>query len=138
MSFIFRKIKKLSGGREIVRDTKIPKDAITVGRDTESDVYLSDLRVALKHLRIETSGRSKISVASVGERAFRANGRFTRRHSFDGTEDIGVGPYHLYIGREEADGPVIIRVERTEPKTLPAPAEDEVKIFTLKKIKMAA
>ena len=134
MSFIIRKIRRRPNGQVINRDTAVVQAALTVGRDTECDIYLPDLRVGLNHAEIEVA-QTSVRVIATGDKPVKAKGKFGKKFVFSHKEEgvVAIGPYELRIFREENDGPVIVSVEQVEENTDTLNIEDEEAIFSLKK-----
>ena len=63
MAFLLRTVSHSAEGREIVRTRRVEGDRLTVGRDPNCDVHLTDLAVALRHAAIErAAGRLIVTV----------------------------------------------------------------------------
>jgi predicted CXXCH cytochrome family protein len=63
MAFLIRTVSHSAEGREILRTRRVEGERLTVGRDPASDVHLTDLAVALRHLSVERdSGRLRVAV----------------------------------------------------------------------------
>jgi Cytochrome c3 len=56
VSFVLRTVSHSAEGREIVRTRRVEGDRLTIGRDPQCDVHLTDLAVALRHAAVERSG----------------------------------------------------------------------------------
>jgi hypothetical protein len=53
MTFLIRAISHSAEGREIVRPSRVEGDTLTIGRDPQSDIHLTDLAVALHHVTVK-------------------------------------------------------------------------------------
>jgi hypothetical protein len=62
MAFLLRQVSHSAEGREIVRTSRVEGDRLTLGRDPESDVHLTDLAVALRHATVERVSPSRLEV----------------------------------------------------------------------------
>ncbi len=134
MSFILRKIRRRPNGQEIVRDTPIDKQKLSVGRSTDCDVYLPDLRVSLNHADIEHAG-SSIKIFATSDKPVKFEGKFGSRFSFQtkNNAEVAIGPYLLKLSKDQSSDALVIAVERVEEKTSMLQPEDQARIFSLKK-----
>jgi hypothetical protein len=63
MAFLLRTLSHSAEGREIVRTRRIEGERLTIGRDPQCDVHLTDLAVALRHASVErVAGRLQVTV----------------------------------------------------------------------------
>lgn len=62
MTFLLRLISHSAEGREIVRPSRVEGDRLTIGRNPDSDVHLTDLAVALDHAVIERKGPGRLAI----------------------------------------------------------------------------
>lgn len=132
MAFLVRTISATADGREIVRDTRIEKAQIAIGRASERDVHLQDLAVEPDHARIENLDGRHVLVRSVGSLGFTVDGRATERAEVDAAAgaELGFGGHRITIGRE---GDAVILTVRREAAVSDASEEkDEAAIFSLK------
>src|SRR4051794_12682731 len=86
MAFVLRTVSHSAEGREIVRTARVDADRLTIGRDPESDVHLTDLAVALRHATVERAG-PKLSVRVEPGLTVELNGR----KCASGTIELGTG-----------------------------------------------
>jgi predicted CXXCH cytochrome family protein len=130
MTFVIRQITKRPTGQDIVRDKTVEGDTLTVGRGTDNDLFLSDLRVGLHHLVMQVSG-SRLQVETRLDKTFLVGGKATKQLTLQSgrTQTIEVGPYAL--GLSFGDGAWIVRVERVEPAEV-LDEDDVDEIFTLR------
>jgi predicted CXXCH cytochrome family protein len=66
MAFLLRMVSTSAEGREIVRTARIDGDRLTIGRNPDSNVHLTDLAVALRHASTMRSGARLIVTAEEG------------------------------------------------------------------------
>ncbi len=132
--FLIKKIKKLSGGREFVKEETVEKNDITIGRSTDSDIYLPDLRVALSHARIATRGKNGFVISALGDKPVQLGNRFGRGFSFGKGEKavLRLGSFEVIVTRE-ANGPITVAIEQLAQDALIKPDRDEKRIFSLSK-----
>lgn len=131
MTATIRTITRRANGRETTRTVEVPRNLLTIGRDTTCDVHLPDLRVALKHARL-TITDGAFFIEAEGDNEFKVNGRSVRK--FEARLGAGAqaqfGPYTLKF--TEAAGRLVIDVERVQQAT-PVTHGDPEKVFSLKK-----
>ncbi len=134
MTFIIRKIRRRPNGQEVVRDQPVLKSELTVGRATDCDIYLPDLRVSLNHAQIEAAGTS-IRVVATSDRPVQVKNKLGNRFVFSHKDqaEVEIGPYQLKIYKEEGSDSIVVATERIEEKTPTLQPEDESKLFSLKK-----
>ena len=133
MKFIIRKIRRRPNGQVLAKDQEVEKAVLTVGRSTECDIYLPDLRVSLDHAQIDTTG-SSFRVSALGERPIKADGKFGNRFTFSRkqTAEVEIGPYLLQIFNDEDSEAIVVAFERVEEETPALQSKDEEAIFSLK------
>jgi Cytochrome c7 and related cytochrome c len=107
MKFLLRQISRSAEGREIVRPTEVEGARLTIGRDPESDVHLTDLAVALQHATVQRTAPMRLSVAAEEGLGVELNGR-----------KVTSGVIELAAGGE-------IRIASHLLRILPAPADAE-------------
>ncbi len=121
-------IRRRAGGRVTRRPTFYEKTELSIGRATDCDVYLPDLRVALHHAKLTLGRNNRVTFEALGDYRLKINGSTTRRGEVsvgDGA-DVRIGPYKLAAVEAEADKEIAITIELVEPpKTAPDPTEDE-------------
>lgn len=131
MTFIIRQITRRPGGQDIIRDRQHDGEEITVGRATNNDIFLSDLRVGLDHLTIYLSG-SRLIVEATPDHPFLVKGRQQSKLNLNHGQSaaIQVGPFELQFDQNE-ERLWRVTVERVEPEE--ALFEDDVDdIFSLR------
>ncbi|MFT3967337.1 MAG: cytochrome c3 family protein [Sphingobium sp.] len=132
MTFLIRTITLTADGREIVRDRRVERPQISVGRAAERDIHLQDLAVEPDHARIEQIDDRRVLVRSVGTLGFTVDGRVTDRTEIDAAvgAEIGLGGHRITVGREgEA---IALTVNREGTVSDAAGEKDEAEIFSLK------
>lgn len=107
-------------GTVVQNEQVLNKQAISIGRATDRDIFLSDLGVAYKHARLTLSKGGQIGVSSLSSAGFYLNGRFVQSGSLKGRGEIIVGPYSITIETSNEDYDFDITVEKI--------AEDVVEI----------
>jgi len=132
MAFLLRTITLTADGREIVRDTRIEKPQIGVGRSAEREIHLADLAVEADQARIEQLSDRRILVRSVGTLGFTVDGRTVRRVEIDATTgaELGFGGHRITVGRE--GDAITLTVQREAAVSDAAEEKDEAAIFSLR------
>src|SRR3712207_4715918 len=74
MAYLLRQISRSAEGREIIRPLRIEGNRLTIGRDPECDIHLTDLAVALQHAVVEQQG-DRLGVAAGEGLTVELNGR---------------------------------------------------------------
>ena len=64
MSFILRRISTTKTGKQIIRDTPLPGDAITLGREGSNIIHVADLAVNPHHATISSADGRHVRVAA--------------------------------------------------------------------------
>jgi predicted CXXCH cytochrome family protein len=86
MAFLLRTVSQSAEGREIVRTRRVDGDRLTIGRDPNCGVHLTDLAVALRHAAVERSA-GRLDVVVEAGLSLELNGR----KSSGGTIDLASG-----------------------------------------------
>jgi predicted CXXCH cytochrome family protein len=127
-----RFVTKRANGRESARLVEIAGDSFTIGRGTDCELQLPDLRVALLHARVSEISPGVVAVEAEGAQTFVSGGRRTRRVELKlaAPRPIDIGPYRL--GFREEDGRTVIDVTRAEAPLKAMTPEETDAVFTLK------
>ena len=131
MATTVRFLTKRANGRESVRLSQIEAESFTIGRGSDCQLELSDLRVALLHAHVSEISAGVLAVEAEGSQALSSGGRRTRRAELDLTEPrtIEITPYRLTF-RREADRN-IIDVLREEGPLKALSTEQTKSVFSL-------
>ena len=116
MGFLLRLKSRSASGREIVRPVRVEADRLTLGRDPECDVHLTDLAVALHHASVEKGSGHQLNVTAEPGLSIELNGRKVKAGRIDLASggDIRIASHVLRmmpVAAGETDIP--IDVERT-------------------------
>lgn len=132
MAFLLRTITLTADGREIVRDARIEKPQIGIGRSAEREVHLQDLAVEPDHARIEQIDERRVLVRSVGTLGFTVDGKSAMRAELDSAAgaELGFGGHRITIGRDE--DAITLTVRREAALSDAAEEKDEAAIFSLR------
>ena len=109
MSFILRQISKRVGAPDIVREKPLAAPEPVIGRGSDCDIQLTDLAVSLRHAVLKHSGPGRVTVASLGDQNFEANGKFVHSASLALAESpvLGFGSHVLTLSEGE-NGTVLV------------------------------
>ena len=131
MGFNIRQISRTSDGREIIRNTRIERRSIVIGRDAASDIHLADLAVELSHVTLSHNGDGSVSAISNGSRDFALDGRSLQSGEIDPAvgSEIRLGGFRLSISKDGDD--IAVAVEKLNLSDDGVSDKDESKLFTL-------
>lgn len=132
MAFLIRHISFTADHREIVREAKSAKDALSVGRAAENDIALPDLSVAPVHARIESSDGRRIRVTATGTLGFEVDGRSSKRAEVDSMRgaELGFGGHRITV--DHANGEISLAVRRVDAISDAEEERDEATAFSLR------
>ena len=132
MAFLLRTITLTADGREIVRDMRIEKPQISVGRAAERDIHLADLAVEPDQARIAQLDERRILVRSVGSLGFTVDGRKAAQVEIDSARgaELGFGGHRITVARE--GDAITLTVKRDTALSDAAQEKDETAIFSLR------
>lgn len=127
-------IRQRPGGRITVKPTVYDKKELTLGRATDCDIFLPDLRVGLHHARLAHLSRDRVRIETSEDHRMRVDGALLRRRdiALDHHSDIRIGPYQLQLKEAETPGDLLISIELVEPSTAVGEAGDEDEFFSMK------
>lgn len=126
-------IKKRPGGRITVRPTLYEKNDVTLGRATDCDVFLGDLRVGLRHAKITQLSDKKARIEANADHRVRVDGGQVRRREI-GLNDksvIRIGPYKLLLSPADEQGDMLVTVELVEEPTALRDKRSEDAVFSM-------
>ncbi|MCW3837381.1 cytochrome c3 family protein [Sphingomonas canadensis] len=131
MTFLIRTISFTADHREIVRETRVAADAVTIGRAAENDVALPDLAVEPQHARMTIHGR-RVQVSALSALGFEVDGRSQARADIDAGKgaEIGLGGHRITIGLAP-DGAVTLTVRRVDAISDAEEEREEASAFSL-------
>lgn len=115
MTFLIRQISHTADGREIVRQSMLPKPQLSIGRAAESDIHLQDLSVTPDHARIEQVDARRIIVRATGTLGFVVDGRTTMRVDIDAVQgaELRFGGHRITVSHGEGDE-IILSIQRVD------------------------
>lgn len=119
MAFLIRTIDQTAAGREIVRESELAQDSITIGRASENDIHLPDLAVEQRHVTIETLPDGTLRAAAIGTLGFAVDRRTVQSAEIDpdtGAE-LKLGSAILAIDRAENGATRITIRQAPQPET---------------------
>lgn len=99
MAFLIRLKSKSASGREIVRSVRVEAEQLTLGRDPECDVHLTDLAVALRHATVERGDGDRLNVTAEPGLRIEVNGRKVKAGRIDlaGGGEIRIAAHVLRV-----------------------------------------
>ncbi len=127
-------IKKRPGGRITVRPIIYDKTELTLGRATDCDIHLADLRVGLHHARLTILSARKARIEANGDHRVRVNGAQIRRRDIELGENslIRIGPYQLSFAEAETSETLLVSIELVEAPTPIRDRRDEAAVFSMR------
>jgi predicted CXXCH cytochrome family protein len=136
MAITVRFIRRRAGGRITIRPTTFDGREIVIGRATDCDVFLPDLRVSLHHARFTQVGPRRALIEALGERRIKVGGAVVSRRevSLEDGEKILIGPYQMTVEPGANDGDVLLSIELVQPSAAPVDQHEEEEIFSLKAV----
>ncbi|MBL4870016.1 MAG: cytochrome c3 family protein [Robiginitomaculum sp.] len=134
MTITVRNLKRRPGGRESIRERTYETDEISIGRETDNDLQLLDLRIALKHARLKRTSDGMASLEMLGGHTANIDGRLKSRANYlkPGTL-IRIGVYELLIEEPSSPDDLTVRLEQVEIVESAITSADENKVFGLKR-----
>ena len=127
-------IKRRPGGRITVRPTLYDKQRLSLGRATDCDIFLGDLRVGLRHAELIQVSPTKARIEANGDHRVRVDGAQIRRREIglsDGSE-IRIGPYKVLLTPADNEGGMLVTVELVEEPTPVRDRRDEKAVFSMR------
>jgi len=83
MAFLLRLKSQSASGREIVRAVRVEAERLTLGRDPECDVHLTDLAAALRHATVGRGDGDWLNVTAEPGLSIELNGRKVKAGRID-------------------------------------------------------
>jgi hypothetical protein len=132
MAFLIRHISYTADHREIVRDTRVEKAELSVGRAAENDIALPDLSVAPKHAVIGSRDWRRVQIAATGTLGFLVDGRSQMRADVDSAKgaELGFGGHRITLGRSGED--ILLSVRRVDAISDAEEEREESTAFSLR------
>ena len=116
MRLKIRALQRLKSGGTSASDhvIEVPGNRIGIGRGTDNEVFLKDLRVSYQHAQILVRPHDKVMEA-IDDSLVRVDEVPTDRAVIDTDSDIEIGPYRLKLLGREPDADFVITVELVSP-----------------------
>lgn len=110
MAFLIRTIDQTASGREIVRESVVDKDTLSIGRAAENDIHLSDLAVEQHHVTIAAATGEKLDIKAISRLGFEIDGRTEKAASIDPAQgaELALGSSRLAISQNNGQVMLII------------------------------
>ena len=133
MAYVIRHISFTADHREIVREMRNDRAALSVGRAAENDIALPDLSVAPQHARIETTDGRRIRVTATGTLGFEVDGRSQKRADIDSMRgaELAFGGHRITVARNDA-GDITLAVRRVDAISDAEEEREEASAFSLR------
>lgn len=111
-----RRLQRLKSGGTSASDhlVEVPGRRIGIGRGTDNEVFLKDLRVNFKHARILIRDADTI-IEAEDDSLIEVDEVPVDRAVIDTGSEIKVGPYRLALLKREPDADLVITVELVSP-----------------------
>ncbi|MBL6749412.1 MAG: FHA domain-containing protein [Nevskia sp.] len=97
-------------GEAVSDDRIVEAERVHIGRGTDQDIELPDLRVTLAHAEIQRSGKNVVIVAKAGAEIL-VNGTQMREHKLRSGDAIAIGRFQLTVKPAEGNADLQIDVE---------------------------
>ncbi len=134
MTFTVRTVTRRPGREDIVhRALVFDQESLSIGRDPDSDIRLSDLAVDLRHAVVRNLGGGEILAEAGGPTPFDLAGAPVRsaRLRLAVSPSLSFGPHALTFTAGAAPTEVVVVVTRPPAPPEPAAAINEDRIFRL-------
>jgi len=131
MTATIRTITRRASGRESTRTTEVATNQLSIGRATDCDIHLPDLRIGLRHARLTISAGAFL-IEAEGDNEFKVGGRSIRRieQRLGAPLEAHFGPYVLKFS--EAAGRLVVDVERVQQIATAAQSIHSDQVFSLR------
>ena len=127
-------IRRRPGGRITVKPTLYDKDELSLGRATDCDIFLPDLRVGLHHAQLTRLSRDRVRIETDEDHRIRVDGALVRRRdiAIGAGTDVKLGPYQIDLKHSDASDDLLICIELVEPSKAVGQTGDAREIFSMK------
>jgi len=133
MSFILRQITKRVGAPDIVREKAVAAAEPVIGRGSDCDIQLTDLAVSLRHAVLKQTGPGRLSVESLGNENFEADGKFVHQTGLNlANSPVLVFGSHVLTLSEGGDDNILVTATHRENTAAADTADDQKRAFSLK------
>jgi hypothetical protein len=132
MSFVLRQISRSADGREIVRERRVTKPDLSIGRSPDCDIHLADLAITLHHASLRSVAPDVVEIAAAANLPFIVNGRPVRTARIDAARGgaIRMGGHALTIAPGD-DRDIVVTIERFGALSDGSAGKDEERVFSL-------
>ena len=132
MATTIRYVTRRANGRESARLVEVAGESFAIGRGTDCELQLPDLRVALVHAHVSEISPGVVAVESEGSQTVISGGRRTRRAELNlsGPRTVEIGPYGLTFRKDE--GRTVVDVVRAEAPLKAMTPEQTDAVFSLR------
>ncbi|TXH02954.1 MAG: FHA domain-containing protein [Nevskiaceae bacterium] len=112
MKILLRTWTWQSGGERSSQDRVVEVERLRIGRGTDQDLELADVKISHSHARIVRSGRNVLLVCKPGATAL-VNSEPARERKLRSGDVIEIGRYRLTISAGAAGADLMIEIEET-------------------------
>ena len=114
MRCLLRAVNRRRKGVVVYQDRELSGDALSIGRAAGQDLYLpDDLRVALHHAKIVSSGADKLLIQSTVPSGIRHNEKTVQSALLEVGDRIGIGNYQIKVAPTGDGYDLVLEVERS-------------------------
>lgn len=110
MRVVLRRMESL-GGLQVATDENVELERITIGRGTDQDVQLPDVRITLAHAEIRPQQRTGFRLQCLSENPVLINGRPVQERVLRGGDEIDCGRFRLTVMPVEPGADLVLQIE---------------------------
>lgn len=111
MQVLIRQISRRGKGGGAHRDRRIEAEEVRIGRSTDQDIQVADLRVSLEHARIRQAGGGRFELVAAGARGVRVNDRWVQGSRLSVGDRVDVGEVRICVIEPPEDCALALSVE---------------------------
>lgn len=113
----------LTFGHELLREVRIEKPLVFVGRDPACDIVVDDITVSKRHMKLEyVDGQLHVEDLE-STNGLKVNGHWAKRHALQHLDVIQIGGHRLHVFDDEMLPSMKMGPESTVQTAAPAPRE---------------
>ncbi|HSN21611.1 MAG TPA: FHA domain-containing protein [Usitatibacter sp.] len=114
----------LTHGHDLLREVRIDKPLVVVGRDPACDIAIDDISVSKRHMKLEHDGSGWFAEDTGSTNGVKINGHPVKRQAVQHLDVIQVGSHRMYVFDEAMLPAVPVNPEVTFQSTgAPAPGK---------------
>jgi predicted component of type VI protein secretion system len=113
----------LTYGHELLREVRIEKPVVVVGRDPSCDIAIDDITISKRHMKLEYVG-GELHVEDLDStNGLKVNGHLTKRQALQHLDVIQVGGHRMHVFDDEMLPAVKMGPESTVQTAIPPARE---------------